>query len=80
MQLPPDTDLESVRRKLAHDLYYIRCLSPWLDLRLLMCTAFYALGVPFRVLSRTLCVPASSDIGNGKSSPAMIIQSGCEMS
>jgi lipopolysaccharide/colanic/teichoic acid biosynthesis glycosyltransferase len=62
VQLPPDTDLESVRRKLAHDLYYIRHLSPWLDLRLLSCTAFYALGIPFRMLSRTLGVPASSEI------------------
>jgi lipopolysaccharide/colanic/teichoic acid biosynthesis glycosyltransferase len=62
VQLPPDTDLESVRRKLAHDLYYIRNLSPWLDVRLLLCTAFYAVGVPFRVLSRALRVPASSEI------------------
>jgi lipopolysaccharide/colanic/teichoic acid biosynthesis glycosyltransferase len=62
VQLPPDTDLESVRRKLAHDLYYIRHLSPWLDLRLLGCTVFYALGIPFRVLSRALGVPASSEI------------------
>jgi lipopolysaccharide/colanic/teichoic acid biosynthesis glycosyltransferase len=62
VQLPPDTDLESVRRKLAHDLYYIRHLSPWLDLRLLLCTGFYALGVPFRFLNRSLGVPASSDI------------------
>jgi lipopolysaccharide/colanic/teichoic acid biosynthesis glycosyltransferase len=62
VQLPPDTDLESVRRKLAHDLYYIRHLSPLLDLRLLLCTALYALGVPFRVLSRALGVPASTEI------------------
>jgi lipopolysaccharide/colanic/teichoic acid biosynthesis glycosyltransferase len=65
VQLPPDTDLESVRRKLAHDLYYIRHLSPWLDVKLLLCTGFYALGVPFRVLSRALGVPASSDIERG---------------
>ncbi len=62
VQLPPDTDLESVRRKLAHDLYYIRHLSPWLDFRLLLCTAFYAIGVPFRILSRTLRVPASGEV------------------
>jgi lipopolysaccharide/colanic/teichoic acid biosynthesis glycosyltransferase len=62
VQLPPDSDLESVRRKLAHDLYYIRHLSPWLDLRLLACTAFYAIGVPFHFLARTLRVPASSEI------------------
>jgi lipopolysaccharide/colanic/teichoic acid biosynthesis glycosyltransferase len=65
VQLPPDTNLESVRRKLAHDLYYIRHLSPWLDFSLLLCTAFYALGVPFRILSRALRVPSSADIERG---------------
>lgn len=60
--LPPDTDLESVRRKLAHDLYYIRELSPWLDLRLLCCTAFYALAIPFRLTARLFALPRSSDI------------------
>jgi lipopolysaccharide/colanic/teichoic acid biosynthesis glycosyltransferase len=62
VQLPPDTDLGSVRRKLAYDLYYIRHLSPWLDARLLCCTAFYALGVPFRVLSRLLRIPGSAAV------------------
>jgi hypothetical protein len=62
VQLPPDTDLESVRRKLAHDLYYIRHLTPWLDLRLLACTVFYALGIPFRMLSRALGLPTSSAV------------------
>jgi lipopolysaccharide/colanic/teichoic acid biosynthesis glycosyltransferase len=38
LHLPPDTDLESVCRKLAHDLYYIQNLGPWLDLRLLLAT------------------------------------------
>ncbi len=60
VQLPPDTDLGSVRRKLAHDLYYVRHVSPLLDLRLLICTAFYAVGVPFSLLSRLLGVPGSS--------------------
>ncbi len=60
--MPPDTDLVSVRRKLAHDLYYIRHLDPSLDARILLCTAFYALGIPFRILSRILKVPASSVI------------------
>src|SRR5262249_30343808 len=62
VQLPPDTDVESVRKKLAHDLYYVRHLSPWLDAKLMLCTAFYAVGVPFRVLSRLLRVPASVEI------------------
>lgn len=62
VQLPPDTDLDSVRRKLAHDLYYVRHVSPWLDVKLIICTAFYSAGVPFRVLSRLLGIPVSSDI------------------
>jgi lipopolysaccharide/colanic/teichoic acid biosynthesis glycosyltransferase len=57
VQLPPDSDLTSVRRKLAHDLYYIRHLSPWLDFRLLICTAFYALGLPFGIAGRMLGIP-----------------------
>ncbi len=38
MRLPPDCDLDSVRRKLVHDLYYVRNVSPWLDLRILIYT------------------------------------------
>jgi lipopolysaccharide/colanic/teichoic acid biosynthesis glycosyltransferase len=62
VQLPPDSDLNSVRRKLAHDLYYIQHVSPWLDLRLLVCTGFYALGIPFRVLSKVLRIPTSEKV------------------
>lgn len=38
INLPPDTDLDSVRRKLAVDLIYVREGSLWLDLRILACT------------------------------------------
>jgi lipopolysaccharide/colanic/teichoic acid biosynthesis glycosyltransferase len=57
VQLPPDSDLTSVRCKLAHDLFYVRHLSPWLDVRLLICTAFYAMGLPFGVAGRLLGIP-----------------------
>ena len=60
--LPPDTDIESVRRKLAHDLYYVRRLSPWMDLRLLVGTAFYAIGLPFGIVGRLLGLPTSTVI------------------
>lgn len=60
--LPADTDIESVRRKLAHDLYYVREVSPWLDLRLLCCTGLYALAIPFRFTARLLGLPASNEI------------------
>ena len=47
--LPPDTDMESVRRKLAYDLFYIAHIGPWLDFRLLLCTGLQMLAVPFPV-------------------------------
>jgi lipopolysaccharide/colanic/teichoic acid biosynthesis glycosyltransferase len=47
VQLPPDTDLDSVRRKLAYDLCYVRNANPWLDLRVLFATAFKVFGASF---------------------------------
>jgi lipopolysaccharide/colanic/teichoic acid biosynthesis glycosyltransferase len=47
--LPPDTDVASVRRKLAYDLYYARHASIWLDLRILLCTGALVFGVPAAV-------------------------------
>lgn len=38
VQLPPDTDLNSVQLKLAYDLFYIKNLSFWFDFRLMMAT------------------------------------------
>jgi len=57
VQLPADSDLTSVERKLAHDLYYVRHVGFWLDLRLLFCTGFIALGIPYRFLGRLLRIP-----------------------
>ncbi len=57
VQLPPDTDLASVRRKLAYDLYYVRHAGLWLDLRLILCTAIHILGVPFHVVGRLFLLP-----------------------
>jgi lipopolysaccharide/colanic/teichoic acid biosynthesis glycosyltransferase len=57
VQLPADTSVDSVRRKLAYDLYYIRHLNPWLDLALLLCTGLYAMGLPFGLAGRLLRVP-----------------------
>jgi lipopolysaccharide/colanic/teichoic acid biosynthesis glycosyltransferase len=54
VQLPPDTDLASVQRKLAYDLYYVHHMSPWLDLRILVCTGLYVLGGPLHCLSSYL--------------------------
>jgi lipopolysaccharide/colanic/teichoic acid biosynthesis glycosyltransferase len=58
VQLPPDTDLESVRRKLACDLYYIQRFSSWLDVRIIMGTALNLLGIPFAVTGQVLRIPS----------------------
>ncbi len=46
INLPPDTDLESVRRKLALDLAYIEEANAWLDTRMFLCTFGRVLGLP----------------------------------
>jgi lipopolysaccharide/colanic/teichoic acid biosynthesis glycosyltransferase len=58
VQLPPDTDIPGVRRKLAHDLYYIRHFSGWLDLRILACTVLHLSGIPCHKLCRALLTTA----------------------
>lgn len=45
INLPPDTDLESVRRKLALDLEYIQCASVWFDLRIVGATCLRLLAI-----------------------------------
>jgi lipopolysaccharide/colanic/teichoic acid biosynthesis glycosyltransferase len=62
VQLPADTDIDSVRRKLAYDLYYVRHLNPWLDLRILLCTAFHVIGIPFHTLRAMFLMPHSRQV------------------
>lgn len=57
IQLPADTDVESVRRKVAYDLHYVQNVSSWLDLRILFLTAFYAAGSQIRWPFRLLRMP-----------------------
>jgi lipopolysaccharide/colanic/teichoic acid biosynthesis glycosyltransferase len=46
VQLPPDSDLKSVRRKLAHDLFYVRNHNFLMDLQILVATFGYIAKVP----------------------------------
>jgi lipopolysaccharide/colanic/teichoic acid biosynthesis glycosyltransferase len=62
VQLPADTDLDSVRRKLAFDLYYIENASLLLDLRLILCTAFNTAGVPFWLTGKLFWIPSGEEI------------------
>jgi lipopolysaccharide/colanic/teichoic acid biosynthesis glycosyltransferase len=62
LQLPPDTDLASVRRKLAYDVYYVQRFGLWLDLRLMFGTVLMVIGVPFGALRRLLCLPTRAKV------------------
>jgi lipopolysaccharide/colanic/teichoic acid biosynthesis glycosyltransferase len=62
VQLPPDTNLASVRLKLAYDLYYVQHADVWLDFRLLASTAFKMYAVPFRVIRRLFGFPGAEQV------------------
>src|SRR5262249_49152748 len=65
VQLPADTDINSVRRKLAYDLYYIRQMSFWLDLRLIVSTGLHMFGVPYESLARLFRLPGRKQVEAG---------------
>jgi lipopolysaccharide/colanic/teichoic acid biosynthesis glycosyltransferase len=62
VQLPADTDLESVRLKLRYDLHYIRHGGPWLDARLILSTALKMFHVPFGVSRVLLGIPSGGAV------------------
>jgi lipopolysaccharide/colanic/teichoic acid biosynthesis glycosyltransferase len=68
--LPADTTLADVRLKLIYDLYYARNRTPWLDLRLVACSALYLVGVPFPVSSRRLRLPIQQAIEASDPTPS----------
>ena len=59
VQLGPDVDFESVRRKLAFDLYYIEHDSLWLDIRIIVATALAILKIPASLINKALQIPGS---------------------
>ena len=61
IQLPADTDLDSVRRKLALDLVYIRKRTAWLDVRIAIGTLLKVAAVPFAWIRVTLALPVAPD-------------------
>jgi lipopolysaccharide/colanic/teichoic acid biosynthesis glycosyltransferase len=57
IQLPPDTDIDSVRTKLAFDQYYIRAGGIWLDIRIMLGTLVYLLGFSYHAVRKTMFLP-----------------------
>jgi lipopolysaccharide/colanic/teichoic acid biosynthesis glycosyltransferase len=62
VQLAADSDLSSVRRKLAFDLYYIQNASLSLDLRLILATGCQTIGLPFSLTRKLFLVPSGEQI------------------
>ena len=62
VQLPPDSDLDSVRLKLACDLFYIRGRSPRLDLKIVASTAMKMVGIPCSFSCRLLRIPTGDAV------------------
>lgn len=54
INLPPDTDLNSVRRKLLLDLEYIASASFLIDLRMFLCTLFRLVGIKGETAMRVM--------------------------
>lgn len=57
IQLPPDSDVDSVRKKVALDRCYIDARGLWLDLRLALGTAIYLVGFSYATVRRVLALP-----------------------
>jgi lipopolysaccharide/colanic/teichoic acid biosynthesis glycosyltransferase len=54
INLPPDSDLDSVRRKLIVDRDYIEAAGAWLDFRILCCTLLRMLWIKGPMVARAL--------------------------
>jgi lipopolysaccharide/colanic/teichoic acid biosynthesis glycosyltransferase len=62
VHLPADTDVDSVRRKITYDLYYVAYKGPWLDLRIIIATALKMFGIPLSWLGRICWMPGARAI------------------
>lgn len=59
--LPADTDIQSVRKKLIPDLYYVRNMGPWLDLRILFFTIIYFFTSITKIIWSVISLPTVPD-------------------
>ena len=65
VQLPADSDLRSVRHKVAYDLHYIAHQSLWLDVRIIAATVFKAAGMGPTWLRRLFRLPTREAVAAG---------------
>jgi lipopolysaccharide/colanic/teichoic acid biosynthesis glycosyltransferase len=68
VQLPPDSSIDTVRRKLRYDVYYCSNLGPWLDARLILATAVKVFGL-VGVMRALLGIPGPARVERGCTAP-----------
>ncbi len=69
INLPPDTDLDSVRRKLVLDLEYIRTATLLLDFRMILCTFLRMIGLKGEFATRTLALGRKVELPSSDTDP-----------
>jgi lipopolysaccharide/colanic/teichoic acid biosynthesis glycosyltransferase len=62
VQLPADSDLNSVRAKVSYDLYYVQHAGLMMDLRILGATVLKVFGASFSRIRRCVRMPASDAV------------------
>jgi len=66
VQLAPDSDVESVRRKLIYDLHYTEHCGFWLDVRIMIATGLHMFGMSYSLLARLRIVPGPDQVETPK--------------
>ena len=62
IQLPADSDMDSVRIKLAYDLYYVRNIGLFFDIKIYFGTFAKVIGLPFHVILGLCGFPTRSAV------------------
>jgi lipopolysaccharide/colanic/teichoic acid biosynthesis glycosyltransferase len=65
LRLPPDATLDCVRRKVVHDVYYVRHVSPFLDAKLLCLTAWRLFKELYRFALWCVTLPSPDEVERG---------------
>src|SRR5262249_52025903 len=65
LRLCADTSLESVRKKVVNDVYYVQHVNPLLDSKLLVMTAWRLLNEDFRFFWKFFALPNPEEVERG---------------
>ncbi|MBI3863127.1 MAG: sugar transferase [Planctomycetia bacterium] len=65
LRLPADASIDSVRQKVVYDLYYVRFMTPFMDVKLLFLTAWRLFCESVKFLRRAAVLPSHEEIERG---------------